>query len=288
MIRALSLIMVVVTLVALTVATAQAGGAGSAVFRDARVVGMGVARVGVPGNSTAVSDNPAALPTLRTFGMNLSPWPMQVGGSATVDTDLSYDRYSLTGALRNPAGTQGFGFGYQYYDGEHVDTDIYAAACALQLCACGLLGGATLYYQQNDLNQMSAEQAGGGDNTWIDIGFMKRFQLPLQSWAVGLVARDVTEEFGAGTTFDVGASVELPTHLLIAADVIDVTDEVNSVINVGAQWPVPLTPLTVRAGLADGDFTLGAGYTLLNWEIGAAYADFDGGAETIVSIVGCF
>ncbi len=286
MMRALTLMIVITVLVGLTVATAYAGG--STIFRDARVLGMGLTRVGVPGSSTAVSGNPAALPTLRTFGMNLSPWPMQVGGAATVDTDLNYDRYSLTGAVRNPAGTQGFGFGYQHYNGQYVDSDTYAAACALELCACGLLAGATLYYEQYDVNQMSAEQAGGDDNTWLDIGLMKRFELPLQSWAVGVVARDVTEEFGAGMTFDVGASVELPTDLLIAADIVDVTDEVNSVVNLGAQWPVPLTALTVRAGLADGDFTLGAGYTVMNWEISAAYGDFDWGAETVVSIVGCF
>jgi len=283
--RKLTMVMMVAALVGLMCAAAYASGGG---FRDARVLGMGLVRVGLPGGSTAFSDNPGALPTVQTWGMRLSPWPARVSGTATIDSESDGDRYSIAGSARNTAGTQGLGAGWATVDGTYSDLDLFGIGYGA-MCPCGLMGGVSLNYQSWDTSDgMSTEQNGSDDNTWFDVGLFKQFELPLSTWSLGLVARDVTDEFGTGPTFDVGAAVELPTGLRIGADLVDATDEVNTVVNLGAEWPLPLSPIVVRAGLADGDFTAGAGYRISNWEIGAAWADFEGGDETVVSATGCF
>ncbi len=284
--RKMMLVVMVVALVALVSVAAHAG---ARAFSGARTLGMGLTRVGLAGSSTAFIDNPGALPTVQTWGMSLSPWPARVTGTATIDSESGSDRYSIAGSARNTAGTQGFGAGWASIDAAYSDTDIFSVGYGAELCLCGLMCGLSANYQSwESSGSMGPEQLGSNDNTWFDIGLFKQYSLPLNTWSIGLVARDITDEFGSGPTFDVGASVQLPTGLVLAADLVDVSDEVNSVLNLGAEWPLPLSPVVVRAGLADGDFTAGAGYRFGNWEIGAAWADFDWGDETVVSATGCF
>ncbi len=283
--RKATMLVMVMALLTLMCAAAHASGGG---FRDARVLGMGLTRVGLPGSSTTFSDNPGALPTVQTWGLSLSPWPARVSGTATVDSESDGDRYGIAGSARNAAATRGFGAGWATFDGTYIDEDLFGIGYGC-VCCCGIMGGVSLYHRTWETSdQMSTEQNGSGDNTWFDVGFFHQFDLPLNTWSVGVVARDVTDEFGSGPTWDLGVSVELPTALLIGADLVDVTDETNSVLNVGAEWPIPLSPVVVRAGLADGDFTAGAGYRIGNWEIGAAWADFEFGDEAVVGATGCF
>ncbi|MBD3291440.1 MAG: hypothetical protein GF393_00840 [Armatimonadia bacterium] len=105
---------------------------------------------------------------------------------------------------------------------------------------------------------------------------------------MGLVARDVTDEFNTGVTWDVGASIVLPSGLLLGADLVDATVEIDSLVRIGAEYPLQQSPVIVRAGLNDGDPTVGAGYVFDGFEVAAAWADYDWDDEFVVSVLGSF
>ena len=241
-------------------------------FSDARTMTMGFARVGVADGASAFTDNPAGLPHLQTFGLRVSPWPSRLAGTATFNDESSYGAHY---AARNAAGSMGWGAGIWHT--EAGDTDSIGGGIGGDIGVWDLTGGVAVVNRQN-----------GDDLTVMDLGLMKEFSLPLNTWRAGVVARDVTDEMGSGTIFDIGASVKLPTGLLLAADITDVTDEVASAVNLGVECPIPLTGITLRGGLADGDLTIGAGYTIANWELTAGWLNLDSGEQAVVGVTGCF
>ncbi len=279
--RTLTLTIMVVALVGLFAASAGAD------FPGTRVMGMGFARVGVADGSSAFLDNPAGLPRIHTFGMRLSPWPIRASANMSVDSDV--DRYSILGSARNSASTQGFGAGYWRSESANWEVNYYGAGYGAELGLFGLTGGLSAVWQDMTYTGMMPDQNGLNDQfTVVNAGLMKQFPGPLSTWKVGLLARDLADELGNGITFDVGASVRLPPGLLLAADINDIADESDTSLNIGAEWPLPMTPFTVRAGLVDDEFTAGAGYTVGNWEVNAAWVDAAGDGEAVVGVTGCF
>jgi len=278
--KSIATIAVVVVLLAALITAAAASEA-----TDARVFAMGGVRAGLANGASSFLDNPAGLPDVDTFGLRLSPWPMIVSGSTTLDADV--DTWSVLGAGRNQAGTQGLGAGFWHASGAGWDSDFIGAGYGLDLFGPDTALGIAVI-REDRTTTMLPEANGDGDATVFNVGVMKRISDPINSWRVGLVARDVTDEWGNGPTFDLGASVDLPAGLLVAADLVDLTDEVDSHLNLGAQWAVPLTSVLVRAGLADGDLTAGLGYRVSGLEFSAGWADFEGGDEFQVSATGCF
>lgn len=266
--------LVTVSVIALLLAVLVTTAAASEVI-DARVFAMGGVRAGLANGASAFLDNPAGLPDVNTFGPRLSPWPVIVSGTTSLDADV--DVWSVLGAVHNTARTQGVGGGIWHASGAGSDTDFFGAGYGFDLW-----GPAT------SLGVSVVRQDGNGSATVFNVGVMQRIEDPINTWRIGLVARDVTDEWGNGPTFDLGASVDLPGGLLVAADLVDLTDEVDSRVNLGAQWNLPLTSLILRAGSADGDLTAGVGYRIGGLEISGAWADFDGGDEFQVSATGCF
>ncbi len=260
-------------------------------FHDASVIGRGLTRIAVPRGASTYLGNPAGLPKLVGDGLPLSPWVNRASASTTLESEV--DRYSVHYSGRTRTGTFGCGGGLWHAEFDHSDADYFGlgvgADISRWLCP-NLSIGLNLVNQSTDEgDEISPDQLGDDDQTMFNIGLMKQFELPANTCTVGLLARDITDEFDNGVMFDVGAAVEMPTGLLVAADLNDVTDEVDTTFNIGAEWPIPMTDFTVRAGLADGDLTVGAGYTVLgSWELSAAWADYDWDEETVVSVTGVF
>lgn len=251
---------------------------------DARVTAMGGVRAGLANGASAFLDNPAGLPDVDTFGTRLSPWPIMVSGSTTLDADV--DVWSILGSARNSARTQGIGAGIWHADADAWDADFIGAGYGLELLGPDTSLGISVYQRDRSASAGPA-QDGDGDATVFSVGLMKRFEGRINNWRLGAVVRDITDELD-GPTVDVGASIELPAGWLVAADLVDLTDEVDTRFNAGAQWRVPMTSWALRAGLADGDLTVGLGYRISNFELSGAWADFEGGDEFQVSATGCF
>lgn len=251
---------------------------------DARVTAMGGVRAGLANGASAFLDNPAGLPDVDTFGTRLSPWPLLVSGSTTLDADV--DVWSILGSARNSGRTQGFGGGIWHADAASWDADFIGAGYGADLLGRDTAIGISVYHADGNSDSAPATII-DGNATVFSIGLMKRFEDPVNNWRVGAVVRDITDELG-GPIVDVGASVDLPAGLLVAADLVDLTDEFETQFNVGAQWAVPMTAFLVRAGLNDGDLTAGIGYRISNFEVSGAWADFDAGDEFQVSATGSF
>ena len=93
-----------------------------------------------------------------------------------------------------------------------------------------------------------------------------------------LLAEDVFSQMDDAPFFDFGAAKQFG-KLLLAADVLDITDQIDTVINGGAEYC--LTPaLKLRAGMFDSgdghDLSAGLGYQFGTWRIDGAYQNVDG------------
>ncbi|MGD9497440.1 MAG: hypothetical protein AB7Y46_14160 [Armatimonadota bacterium] len=279
--RTRTLAVLVVVLVGLLATSAWAQ------FPDARVMGMGNARVGVANGASAFADNPAGLPFVNTFGMDLSLWPVNASANMMVNSDD--DSFSLLGSAHNPERTMGAGAGFWRMDSGNWEITNLGVGVGAELGAAGLTGGLSVVYQDRDYSGPPPTPTDVDDESaTVNIGLMKRFEGPLNAWRFGLLLNDVTDEAPGDITIDLGASVQLPVGVLVAADLVDITDEFDTDLNVGAEWLVPMTDITVRAGFSDDDLTLGAGYTWMNWQVNGAWMDSDSDDEAVVGVVGCF
>ncbi|MEA3400853.1 MAG: hypothetical protein U9R79_06340 [Armatimonadota bacterium] len=249
--------------------------AASVTVQNFRISAMGMADVGLADDDAAFASNPAGIPYIKVYGPRISPWPSRVSGTFSMDGDV--DSFGAFYSVRNAASTQGWGVGYWNADSGAADVDGFGGGYGVELSG-GLSGGVSLLHTTN-----------ASDQTVVNVGGMYRVDAPMSSWSYGALLRDLTDESGAGPMCDLGASVTLPSGLLVTGELQDVTDEVDTVFNVGAEWPMPMTAFTIRGGAADGDLTLGVGYRLTSWEIGAAWLDSDGGDDQwLIGAAGSF
>lgn len=109
----------------------------------------------------------------------------------------------------------------------------------------------------------------------------------------GVVVRDVTDEIIR--IFDVGMALDLAGGIRVAADIGDLTDEVDRRFRAGASKRFGRDG-QIEAGLGfdDGDLTLGAIWSMRTagprggaWKLGAAWLEGDGGAKDSL-LVGAF
>ena len=254
-----------------------------AAAQTARNCAMGEIGVGLADDSTAFISNPAGLPGITTFGQSISPWPSRVAAVASVDAD--WDRFGAWYTARDRDQTTGWGAGYWRHDFGALEIDSLGAGFGMVIGDSGLSAGVNLVNENQDPGAGLADLTA----TFFDLGVMyRRDDLLANHWRVGAVVRDLSDESGVGPWFDVGASVTMPTGLIVGLDVLDVTDEIGTVVNIGAEMPIPLTDLLVRAGAVDGDPTVGFGYRRDNWEFSASYRNLDAGDETAIGLTGCF
>ncbi|MFW5866772.1 MAG: hypothetical protein ACOCX2_03080 [Armatimonadota bacterium] len=224
-----------------------------------RMDATGGAFTSVSVDETASSNNPAGLPLLQTFGTTVSPWPSRASLNVLVDGPADIDMYSAFYAGRSSDNTTGWGATYSHLEND-ADTDNLALGYG-QRIGEGLTAGLAVAHMSN-----------GDDATSFNLGGIYRREIALNAWRFGLLARDLADEYG-GPFVDLGAAVELPVGVDVAATLFDVTDEVDSRLAIGAEWDVPMTEFIVRAGNNDGDFSAGAAYQWSNFELGVAWMD---------------
>jgi hypothetical protein len=274
---------------ALTVAWAAPAAAQGAWSFEARSFAMGNAVVGVADDSAAWLQNPAGLPYLRVSTDSGSGWPALLSG--TTDLGAKVDTIGVNYSARSAEDEEGWGIGY-WHLGEYqlgalvtISIDKLGAGYGAVLRP-GLTWGASVSRcdMSWELQQpivpppqlQEAMAAYTGDKTIFDLGLMYRGEQSGRQVKAGLVARDVTDQME--TTFDVGASVKLPNGLLLAADIHDLTDEVDDRVNLGAEWQLPEAPeWKLGAGSSNGDLTYGASYDFGKWGLSVSrqHRDWD-------------
>jgi hypothetical protein len=249
--------------------------------------GGGFAAVSV--DETASVNNPAGLPLLQTFGTQISPWPSRASINALVDGPDDYNEYSAFYAGRAADNSSGWGAGYGRSE-NGFEADAFSLGYGMSLND-GITVGASLFHESWDSDNTIIESEQNGviddDQTSFDIGAMYRKEMALNTWRFGLVAEDLADEYG-GPFFHVGAGVELPAGVDVAATIFDLSDEIDTTLGIGAEWEVPMSPVVVRAGNFDGDFSAGAAYRWTNFSLDVAWIDGEVDDWFTAGVTGCF
>jgi len=276
--RTMMCVLVAMMLVALAVAGASADPV------LAREVAMGFTQVGLGDGPNAFLSNPAGLPRLADYNRGMKS-TAAIG--ARVD-DEDGDAWSALYSAASGSKAIGWGAGFWQTDSGGVETDYFGLGLGGDILrAGGLTGGVTMINQNVSAGAVNGADAGvDDDRTILNIGLMYYAMPGAETVRVGARLNDVTDELPGDVTVDLGASVRLPQGLLVALDVRDVADEVDTTANVGAEYELPNTGLVVRAGAADGDLTVGGGYRWATWEAGVGWADLDQGEQAVVSFTG--
>ncbi len=266
---------------------------------EARSLAMGNAVVAVADDSAAWLQNPAGLPYLMTCETSRSPWPSRL--SATTDLGLEVDTIGVNFSARERAGRQGvgggywhlgdyelnpalslsierFGSGYGARVGENLSVGVAVAELDMQWDFAQMI-----YPQQSP----EAIAIYSGKETIIDLGLMYRRVGAWGEAKAGAVVRDVADNMK--TTLDIGVAYRTAGGLLVTAEMRDATDEVDGMVNLGAEYRPPQAPeLTLLAGLADGDTTYGAGHDFMPWSVSVSRQHLDFATETAITLCASF
>ncbi len=285
--RSLTLLAVTLGLIALVAAPALA--------QNVRTTAMGETSVGLADDSDALFYNPAGLPWVNTEGLDDydgydgydGSWESAASVVGSVDAD--WDRFGISYAGHDADMRQGIGAGYDFWDFDGSETSTFGAGYGMQIGESAFAVGVAVLFETHEFD-MTAEQTGVDDDlTFINLGLMYRnMDENMNEWRAGFLVNDIAEDSSPAPIYDLGASVRTPDGLILALDVNDVSDEIDTWVNVGAEYPIPETDAIVRAGLLDGDFTAGVGYRFDTWEVGVAYQDLDATEETSIGVAGVF
>jgi len=229
--------------------------------------------VAQPALSTAWWYNPAALATMSAYeedAMALAGWRH----AASADLELSGETDLLALNWGGSRENKSFGLGAGYIDLAYSDT----------------FGAGFGKSWKNDLSwgvswRNIDSDVSSDSNNIFDVGLLK--DSGPSGLKYGLVVRDVTDEFQM--MVDIGAAMDLPGGILLAADIVDLLDEVETVFRIGAtkrfgtaqNWEAGI-------GLDDGDLTVGAMYDAASgwgggsWRLGAAWLSADDGDDTLI------
>lgn len=269
------MVAVVVCVVLASSAYAQVGTAWTA-----RAVGMGGAGIAVADDAAAWFQNPAGLAALNVP----CPEGAEYGSDAmfsigSVEDDESW---SLTWSGWKPADS--FGAGAGYFDpafGGHAFGVGFGAGFKNMPLSFGL-NVTSVQTDHPVYNPYPDQIMDGGDYTTLNAGAMYRFGSDASPFKVGVVANDLTNELYDTAIFNAGASWMPVSRLLVAVDVLDVTDETEGdmLVNGGVEYGFSAgegRTIFGRAGLADNgedhDVTVGIGYAKGPWHLDFAWAD---------------
>ncbi len=262
-------IVVIVAVLAMMAAPAMAQ-----TSQTARTEAMGRSMSATPNDETAHLTNPAGLPHLDTFGVGLSPWPVRGSATLTVASPAGIDySFGAFAAGKDAAGAVGWGASVQHTEFDNGDATQWAVGWGGAIDDSGLSAGASLQHLD-----------AADDATMMNLGLMYRAHLPLHSWSVGLMANDIFDDRDAGVLMDLGGSMQFEDGATAAITIFDITGEVDTVVGIGGEMPIPMSDWIARAGVFDGDFNIGAGYRWTNFEAGLTWQDV--GDDDIVLITG--
>lgn len=257
--------------VAVLVAVALASGvwAQGVASLTPRAAGMGGAAIGVADDGAAWFQNPAGLAALNV--------PCKEGSEYANDAILAYanandeSAWLLTWSGWKPSDRMGWGAGYATADdvGSSFGAGFGAGLKSIPLSA--------------GINIMSVNPEGpDNDETVLNLGLMYGVDLgeekaPLR---LGLTVDDITTQFSDDAIWSAGLGWQATKDLLVAADVVDITEELGDVgFNGGVEYCFGnQREWRARAGLIDlGDeeLTLGAGWQHNNWRADFAWINSD-------------
>jgi hypothetical protein len=227
-----------------------------------RQLGMGNTSTAIADDGGAWFQNPAGLGSLNVACQPDKTWANDIIGFGGDSFDSFF---GATWSGFQPAKRQGFGAGY--IDGGNVK--IFGGGFGMDIKNSPFSVGAAVEWFDPD---------GGDSDTIVNLGGMYRFErADADPVRVGLVISDLFDQSDNGPFFDLGIAWPVNDQLLLAGDIVDLTDEIDAQINFGAEYLFGTErEWALRAGAVDGDLTLGGGYAFRNnWRIDAAWADTD-------------
>lgn len=265
---------------------------------EARSLAMGNAVVAIADDSAAWLQNAAGLPWVQPCGYACGDATSRL--SFTTDLGSDVDTVGVNYSARDQQQRSGWGAGYwdlgKYELAPMVALSIerYGAGYGARATEDLTWGGAvaqvdfdwTLPQMILPAVSMDSISAYQGNEIIVDLGLMYRRQMGTSDVKWAVVGRDVLDNMQF--TIDAGVSAA-NDGVLVAAELRDATDEVDSMFNIGAEWrPERLPRLTILGGLADGDATYGLGWDFDRWAVSLARQHLDYGTETAVSLAGSF
>lgn len=235
----------------------------------ARYFGMGGAGIAASDDAGALDFNPANLASLETgepadqygyWGAQDGAWAWQGIGTFELSGDLDYMAINIAGLneLNN------WGLGVSFKDFDLFDEQVWTLGAGFRLGEGPYSVGASLVRLDNSVSE-----------TLFNIGGLYTMDRPgMLPIRIGATISDITDEIG-GPFFNVGAAIPLAEgRVKLAIDVLDITDEVDTLFNIGAEAALA-NGWIARVGSLDGDLSLGAGYKYGKWNLDAAWVDFD-------------
>jgi len=258
-----------ISLLAVVLAVLLGGTVASA--QTARYWGMGNTGVAAANDAAATGFNPANLAFLDVtppaglysqYDPITQPWDWQAAGTVEASGDWDYKAVHFAG--RNNQDDWGIGACWQ----EAGPGDSWGLGFGAQ---AGARWGWGLSVE--DIDTMGAS----GD-TYFNGGLLYLAPQPDDDPVkLGLYLRDLTDETGSGPLVNLGIAIPLMARLgenmILSADWLDATNEVEAQGNVGVEYTAADT-WTLRAGLVDGEqVTAGIGYDGGAWKLDAAWVE---------------
>jgi len=235
-----------------------------------RSLGMGGTGTGVADDAAAWFQNPAGLGALNVPCQEGKTWANDAVGTFADYGDVN--GWALDWSGWQPAKLMGFGAGFA-----DIEDDVQIIGAGF-----GMNYKQTPFSWGVNIENVNPDDYLLDSNTYFNIGLMYRFPQPEKApLRLGLVIADVTDESDNGPFFDLGVAWPATDKLLIAADVDDLTDEVDVSFSAGAEYLFGMeNEWAARLGALDNgdghDLTLGLGYAFKNnWRVDAAFVDSD-------------
>lgn len=238
-----------------------------------RSMGMGFVGVGLADDSAAWFQNPAGLAGLdvpvqpgHEWANDLSASFIKIGGPGT-----TLDAGRISWAACKPSSNVGVGAGY---------ANVNSVGRAI---GAGVGAGVGIPGLSLGVNVVNLHAFGGPDETLLNGGAMYRIMQgggkgPIR---VGFVATNLTNELGAPTFLNAGASWPITGQLTLAGDAIDLAgDALGVTFNGGAEFKFGPADRrwSIRAGMVDlglpgidSQITAGAGLSSGRWRVDGAW-----------------
>jgi len=273
-------VVLVVACLLLSTAAFASGSSMSAFFIPEIMRGNTV--IGNPSQSIAWSGNPAALAGEKTDALTDGP---AMDNAASFATNLSGDEDVWALSYGGRSMVKGWGIGAGYVDADYSES--YGLGFGMPVS--GFEVGVNWRHTDMDVWSPGVDSLQGsymddsqdlfdlaGRKVWTYDGDGNGAVIKgVSKMAVGAVLRDVTDE--VDSTLDLGVSLDFANGWTFNLDLLDF-----DTVNLGASTRIgSAKEWEVGAGLADGDLTLGAIYDITKdgaptaWRVGVAWADYD-------------
>jgi len=240
-----------------------------------RNMARGDTMIADPAFSTAWLANPAVLASLAApADGEVAKWHNEASADVKISGDDDF--WGVDWGGFNAA--KGWGVGAGYWDSDWGQE--YGLGVGKQFKDFSV--GVSWQHQEEDSVYTPTSTQVGADDSWdfLQVGLFKNFDVSDQASSIsnvraGAVWWDVTDE--VDSVIDLGVAVDFVEGFTVALDWLDF-----DTINFGASTKLgKAKEFEVAAGLSDGDLTVGATYDVTrkatggNWKVGFAWADYE-------------